>query len=247
MPQERLPMRKIRDCLRLTAEGLSQRQVALSLGVARATVGACTERARRAGLGWPLPEALTDDQLERRLYPASPQLPAQPRGQPDWAAVHKELKRKGVTLQLLWEEYRAQHQDGYAYSWYCELYREWAKRLSPTMRQTHTAGERMFVDYAGTKLAVRDAASGKDLTAELFVATLGASSYTYAEATWTQSLPDWTAAHARAYAFFGGVRVPMTISAPRTRRKLRKITGSAADSQHLLSWEPWPRSRCRTT
>src|SRR5450432_1722094 len=125
--------------------------------------------------------------------------------------VHRELKRKGVTLRLLWEEHRALHPDGHGYSRFCELYGAWAKLLAPTMRQTHTAGERLFVDYAGTTLDVIDGATGEVRTAQLFVAALGASSYTYAEATWTQSLPDWIGAHVRAFDFFGGVAA-LTVS-----------------------------------
>jgi transposase len=127
------------------------------------------------------------------------------RPQPDWSTLHRELKRPGVTLQLLWEEHRAEHADGYGYSRFCELYRAWEGRLSPTMRQSHVAGERLFVDYAGTTMEVIDAASGEVLRAQLFVAVLGASNYTYAEATWTQSLIDWIGSHVRALAFIGGV------------------------------------------
>jgi transposase len=109
-----------------------------------------------------------------------------------------------VTLQLLWEEHRAVHPDGYGYSRYCELYRAWTVRLSPTMRQSHVAGERMFVDYAGTTLEVIDPSTGEVMTAQLFVAALGASSYTYAESTWTQGLSDWIGSHTRTFAFIGG-------------------------------------------
>ena len=125
--------------------------------------------------------------------------------QPDWPTIHRELRRKDVTLALLWEEYRAAHPDGYGYSRFCELYRRWEGRLAPTMRQHHVAGERMFVDYAGATLPVIDAATGTVRQAQLFVAALGASNYTFAEATWTQSLPDWIGSHGRALAWFGGV------------------------------------------
>jgi transposase len=127
------------------------------------------------------------------------------RPRPDWPAIHRELRRKGVTLQLLWEEHRAAYPDGHGYSRFCELYRTWEGRLSPTMRQTHVAGERLFVDYAGTTLAVIDGTTGEVIPAQLFVATLGASNYTYAEASWTQGLADWIGSHMRAFAFFGGV------------------------------------------
>jgi transposase len=204
-------MRKLRDVLRLTAAGMSSRQVAASLTVGATTVIDYLGRARRAGIAWPLPDELTDEALEASLYPPPPTVAKDQRPLPDWPTVHRELKRSGVTLQLLWEEYRGRQPQGYGYSRFCELYRAWAKRLSPTMRQSHVAGERLFVDYAGTRLQVFDAATGEVLTAELFVATLGASSYTFAEATWTQTLPDWIGSHTRAYAFLGGVPA-MTVS-----------------------------------
>lgn len=183
MPGARLPMRKIRDVLRLTASGMSSRQVAASLGIGATTVIDFLGRARRDGIAWPLADDLPDEALEARLFPP-PATTKDQRPLPDWRALHRELKRSGVTLQLLWEEYRARDPQGYGYRRFCELYRAWAKRVSPTMRQTHIAGERLFVDYAGTRLQVFDAATGEVLTAELFVAALGASSYTFAEATW---------------------------------------------------------------
>jgi transposase len=207
MPRQRLPMRKIRDVLRLTASGLSSRKVAASLSIGATTVVDCLQRACAAGIAWPLPEDITDESLEARLYPAATATTAMSarRPQPDWRAIHRELRRPGVTLQLLWEEHRAAHPDGYGYSRFCELYRAWEARLSPTMRQSHVAGERMFVDYAGTTLEVIDASTGETMTAQLFVAVLGASSYTYAEATWTQGLSDWIGSHTRTFTFIGGV------------------------------------------
>ncbi len=205
MPGPRLPMRRIRDVLRLSAAGMSKRQIAASLGVSATAAGECIRRARRAGLAWPLPEGLSDEALERRLFPPPTMASDDRRPQPNWAAIHRELRRPGVTLQLLWEEHRAVHPDGYGYSRFCELYRAWEARLSPTMRQNHVAGERMFVDYAGTTLAVIDPSTGQARTAQLFVAVLGASNYTHAEATWTQGLSDWIGAHTRTFAFFGGI------------------------------------------
>src|SRR5215831_824800 len=204
MPGARLPMRNIREVLRLTAAGMSSRKIAASLSIGATTVIDCLHRARRAGLSWPLPDGLDDGVLELRLYPP-PTVKDGQRPLPNWAEINRELKRPGVTLQLLWQEYREQHPSGYGYSRFCDLYRAWEKRVSPTMRQTHIAGERMFVDYAGTKLQVIDWTTGEVLTAELFVAVLGASSLTYAEATWTQSLSDWIGAHKRAFSYFGGV------------------------------------------
>jgi transposase len=205
MPGPRLPMRRIRDVLRLSAAGMSKRQIAASLGVSATAARESIRRARRAGLAWPLPDEASDEELERRLYPPPRAAAKRRRPQPDWAAIHRELHRPGVTLQLLWEEHRAVHPDGYGLSRFCELYRAWDARLSPTMRQNHIAGERMFVDYAGTTLTVIDASTGEARTAQLFVAVLGASNYTYAEATWTQGLSDWIGAHTRTFEFVGGV------------------------------------------
>jgi transposase len=202
---KRLPMRKIRDVLRLSAEGLSTRQISASLSIGRTTLQGYLERARIAGVRWPLPETLTDTELERLLYPRTAQAVSQRATTPNWADIHRDLSRKGVTLRLLWEEYRADHPDGYGYSRFCELYRRWEGKLSPVMRQRHPAGERLFVDYAGPTIDVIDPQTGEVRAAQLFVATLGASNYTYAEVTWTQSLPDWIASHERAFAFFGGV------------------------------------------
>jgi transposase len=198
-------MRKIHDVLRLSAAGMSKRKIAASLGVSATAAGECIRRARRAGLSWPVPEGLTDEALECRLYPPATVPANDRRPRPDWAAVHRELRRSGVTLRLLWEEHRAVHPDGYGYSRYCELYGAWEARLSPTMRQVHIAGERMFVDYAGTTLEVIDASTGEAMTAQLFVASLGATNYTYAEATWTQALSDWIGSHTRTFAFIVGV------------------------------------------
>ena len=205
MAQARLPMRKIRDVLRLSAAGLSKRQIAASLGHRPDRCRGVPAPGARGRYRWPLPDDLGDDALERRLYPAPAAAAKDWRSLPDWPAVHRELRRKGVTLQLVWEEYRAAHPDGYGRSRFCELYRAWEGRLSPTMRQTHVAGEKLFVDYAGTTIDIFDATTGEVHACQLFVAALGASSYTYAEATATQTLPDWIGSHTRAFAFFGGV------------------------------------------
>jgi transposase len=210
MSQERLPMRKIREVLRLKAEGLSKRRIAASLGISATAAVECLQRVRRAGLSWPLPDGLDDAALERQLYPPSPSQKVQ-RPLPDWPFVHRELKRPGVTLLLLWEEYRGRHPDGVGYSRYCEIYQEWRGRLTPTMRQTHIAGERMFVDYSGKKPHLVNPTTGELIPVELFVAVLGASNLTYAEATWTQTLADWIGSHTRAFAFFDGVTA-LTVS-----------------------------------
>ena len=205
MPRERLPMRKIRDVPRLHAGGLSKRQIAVSMNIGRTSARDYINRARRAGLGWPLPDDLTDEDLERRLFPSAAAVFPDCRPSPDWPVLHCELRRSGVTLSLLWEEYRAIHPQGFGYSRFCELYRAWKGKLAPTMRQNHVAGEKMFVDYAGATLEVIDGLTGEVQCAQIFVATLGASSYTYAEATWTQKLPDWISSHTRAFSYFGGV------------------------------------------
>ena len=170
-----------------------------------ATVAEYLRRAGTAGLSWPLPEGLDEAALERLLFPPPPPAKGRQFAEPDWAAVHRELKRPGVTLALLWDEYRGQHPDGYGYSAFCEHYRRWAGRLSPVMRQRHAAGERMFVDYSGTRMAVIDPATGAPRPAEIFIAVMGASNQTYAEASWSQTLPDWIGAHTRAFGCFGAV------------------------------------------
>jgi len=199
-------MRKIQEVLRLKwAKGLSNRQIAAGSGIARPTVSEYLRRAAEAGLSWPLPADLDDAQLERLLFPPPPDLPAESRGVPDWSHIHKELKHPGVTLFLLWQEYRQNHPDGYQYSWFCEHYRAWQGKLDVVMRQDHRAGEKLFVDYAGQTVPVIDRSTGEIRQAQIFVAVLGASNYTYAEATWTQTLPDWIGSHVRAFTFLGGV------------------------------------------
>ena len=206
MPAERAPMRKIRQALRLKhALGLSERQIAVSVGVSRSTVAEYLRRAGVVGITWPVPEEMDDAELERRLF-TPPSFEATPaRAQPDWNHVHKELKRRGVTLQLLWEEYRADHVDGYGYSRFCDLYRDWRKTVSATMRQTHAAGEKLFVDWAGDTVPVFDTATGEERRAHIFVAVLGASNYTYAEGRWSEALPEWIGVHVNAFAAIGGV------------------------------------------
>lgn len=204
MPQPRLSMRKIRETLRLAAQGISQRQVALSVGVARATVGDCLARARTAGLSWPLSADLDDAALEALLYPPQPHS-SQARPLPDCATLHKELRRKGVTLLLLWQEYKAAHPDGVQYSRFCEIYRAWEGRIDPVLRQQHRPGDKLFVDYAGVTVDVVDKRNGEIRPAQIFVASLGYSNYTYCEATWSQKAEDWVGSHVRALSFFGGV------------------------------------------
>lgn len=199
-------MRKIREVLRLRlGQGLTQRAVAGSLGLSQGAINGYVGRARRAGLVWPLADDLDDARLEALLFPPLPGVAAAQRPLPDLAWVHQELRRANVTLGLLWEEYRAGAPDGFGYSWFCELYHDWVGRLKPTLRQVHIAGEKLFVDFAGQTMEVVDGFTGEVRRAEIFVAVLGASNYTYAEATWTQSLPDWIGVHVRGLEFFRGV------------------------------------------
>ena len=176
MPAKRLSMRKIKDVLRLCwGQGLSKRQTARSCGISRPAVDEYLRRAEAAGLGWPLPAEMDDGALERLLFPPPPALPDTARGVPDWSEVHRELKRPGVTLQLLWHEYRQTHPHGYQYTWFCRQYRAWAGKLDLVIRQVHRAGEKLFVDYAGMRAQVINPATGEVREANIFVAALGAS------------------------------------------------------------------------
>ena len=176
----------------------------------------CLARFERSELSWPAALQLDEATRERKLYPPSPVLPTSARAQPDWASIHRELRRKGVTLTLLWHEYRAAHPEGFGYSWFCEQYAAWVGKLDVVMRQEHRAGEKLFVDDAGHTAEVVDRRTGEIRQAQIFVAVLGASSYTYAEATWTQRLPDWMArmyGPSRSSAAFRSWWCPTTCSA----------------------------------
>ena len=199
-------MRKIKEVLRLHFEsGLGQRPIGRCLKLSRTTVGDYLRRARAAGLTWPLPESLTEQQLYNRLFPPAVLVSLTSRSVPDYAYLHTELKRKGVTLMLLWEEYQSDNPHAYRYSQFCELYRRWARKLKLSMRQIHKAGEKLFVDYTGHTMPIVNPQTGEIRDAQIFVAVLGASNYTFAEATWSQGLPDWLGSHCRAFEFFGGV------------------------------------------
>ena len=192
MPARReLTMRQLRQMLRLHHEGLGAREIGRRLGVARSTIQDNLKRAQAAGLAWPLAPELSDEMLEQRLFGrAGTKSSFRQRTEPDWAALASELKRPGVNLTVLWEEYRAIYPDAYRYSRFCDLFREFERRLSPVMRQNHVAGDKVFVDYSGKKINIADPRTGEIREAEIFVAVLGASSYTYAEATWSQTLSD---------------------------------------------------------
>lgn len=205
MPAKRLSMRKIREVLRLrSTTQLSQRQIARSVGIASSTVIDYLARLRAAELHWPLADDLSDAEIERLLFVAAPQKQKE-RPLPKWSQVDQELRRSGVTLLLLWQEYKSQYPDGINYSRFCGRYNLWRGQLDLVMRRHHKAGERLFVDYAGPTMPVTDPATGEIRTAQIFVGVLGASNYTYAEATWTQDLADWIGSHQRTFAFLGGV------------------------------------------
>ncbi len=205
MPTQRLSMRRIKQLLTMHfGAGASTRAIARELGIAPSTVREYLGRASAAGIGWPLAADVTDESLMARLFVnAGVRTGARFHAEPDWSALVRELKRPGVNLLVLWEEYRANHPQGYAYSRFCQLFREFERRLSPTMRQQHVAGQKGFVDYSGQRVPITDPLTGAVTMAEIFVAVLGASNLTYAEATWTQTLPDWIGAHVRLFRFWG--------------------------------------------
>jgi len=207
MSQERLSMRKTSEVLRLKkACNLSNRVIARSCQISHTTVGEYLKRAEAAGLSWPLPEELDDEKLERLLYPEVVEESGGTRKpMPDWKEVYGELKKRSVTLTLLWTEYREQYPDGYGHTQFCELYRRWAGKLNPPMRMVHKAGEKLYVDYAGDTVPIRDPETGEVTRAQIFVAVMGASSYTYAEAQSSQAMPNWIGGHVRAFAYIGGL------------------------------------------
>ena len=206
MPAKReLTMRQIRQILRLARDGVSAREMGRMLGVARSTIQDNLKRAKAAGLAWPLPAELGDEVLEERLFSRiGVKRGYRRRPEPDWPTLVCEMKRPGVNLLVLWDEYRGVQPEGYSYSRFCDLFREFERRLSPVMRQEHLAGDKAFVDYSGKKIGIVDPQTGVVRDAEIFIAVLGASNYTYAEATWTQTLPDWIGAPVRMFRFFGG-------------------------------------------
>lgn len=200
-------MRKIKEILRLKWEcHCSNHLIACSVGVSSSTVSECLRRARMANLTWPLPTEYDDAQLEQLLYPPASKITPADQGEIDWIHIHKELKRKAVTLMLLWQEYKQKYPRGIGYSRFCECYRAWSGQLDLWMRQSHKVGEKAFVDYAGMKIPiVINRTTGELREAEIFVMALGASNYTFAEATFSQQLSDWIGSHVRAFEFYGGI------------------------------------------
>ena len=204
MPRRKMNTRVIREILRLSSLNLSTTEISRSVGKARSSVNDIVRKAGQKGLEWPLD--IDDGKLEEILYPKPPSA-REPKALPEWSEVQSELKHKGMTRQLLWKEYAERNpQNHYGYSQYCELYNAWLKKnRMPLMRQLHKAGEKCFVDYAGKTVDVTDPETGEVSGAQIFVGTLGASSYIFAEPTASQSLPDWLGSHTRMVEFFGGV------------------------------------------
>lgn len=200
-------MRQLREILRLRlCAGLTIRQIHRSLRVSVGGVQKVVHRAAELELDWETIVTLCDTRLASQFYPSADTRTSGDIQMPQWVEVHRELRRKGMTKQLLWEEYCQQYPNRcYSYSQYCFHYQKWQGKQKRSMRQVHKAGDKLFVDYAGQSVPVVCRDTGEVREAQLFVAVLGASSYTYCEATWTQKLPDWLGSHARALAFFGGV------------------------------------------
>jgi transposase len=197
-------MRQVKEILRLKHfNQLSVRQVARSCGLPVSTVGDYLQRAEAAGLGWPLPEDMGDSELQAKLLGSSGESPGPDREVPVWPHIQEQLRRKGVTLQLLWQEYRQAHPDGFRYSRFCELYREWSDTLEPVLRLPHEPGQKLFVDWAGQTVPIQQP-DGTTKPASIFVAVLGFSNKTYVEAFMDQQLPSWIAGHCHALSFYGG-------------------------------------------
>jgi transposase len=207
LPEEALSMRKIREVLRLSALGLAQHQIARSCSIVQSTVHKYLKLAQAAKLSWPLPEDLSDQKLDELLFAERADPPSRRiYPPPDFAAIHKELQsHKDLTLELLWQEYKKADGSGYGYSRFCDLYREWSQAHKITLRQHHNPGEKMFVDYAGATIPIHNRNTGEIHQSAIFVAAVGFSSYTFAEATWSQELPCWIGSHVRAFEYFGGL------------------------------------------
>jgi transposase len=211
MAARRLSMRKIKEVLRLRYEkGFSTRQIAKSLDISRSTIRDYLERVEHVGFSWPLPSELDEASLEHQLFPPIHEVAQEKRQLPCPEYLHQELKKKGVTLQLLWHEYKEKNPDGYQYSQFCRIYHQWTEKLDPCLRQVYRAGEKLFVDYAGQTMEITDPETGEIREAQIFVATLGASNYTFTEAILCQDLASWIQSHVRAFEFFQGVTEILT-------------------------------------
>jgi transposase len=210
-------MRHVKNILRLKhLNQLSVREIAGSCGLPVSTVGDYLQRAEAAGLAWPLPEGMADSELKAKLLGGDGNKDKMPAKElPPWPQIHEQLRRKGVTLDLLWQEYRQTHPDGFHYSRFCELYNAWAGTLEPVLRQVHEPGQKLFVDWAGQTTPIQQP-DGTTRPASLFVAVLGASNKTYAEAFADQQLASWIAGHCRAFAFYSGVTRAVVPDNPKT-------------------------------
>ena len=212
-------MRKIKEVLRVRfGLGLGQEQIARSCSIGQATVHRYLERAAAVGLGWPLPDDCDDQRLNELLFPTRPVWPPSPqRPGVDFGQIHAQLQaHRHLTLQLVWEEYREAHPDGYSYSRFCELYQRWNRNQDVVLRQEHRAGEKTFVDWAGDTVPIHDRESGETAPASIFVAVLGASSYTFVRAALGQGLANWIDCHVRAFDFFQGTTKLLVPDNPRT-------------------------------
>ncbi|OHA71634.1 MAG: hypothetical protein A3E07_02790 [Candidatus Wildermuthbacteria bacterium RIFCSPHIGHO2_12_FULL_45_9] len=205
--QREVSMRKIKEILRLHASGLSQRQIATSLHLSAGAVNKYLQLAHLAHINWPLPDKCTDNQLLHQLYQSKIKATTKKSASINCTMLRQELIKKHVTLQLLWEEYCARNQQTqcYSYSQFCRLYKTWQGTQQLSMRQTHKAGDKVFIDYCGPTVPITNAATGEIRQAQIFVAVLGASNFTYADATWTQRLSDWISSHIRMLNYYGGV------------------------------------------
>lgn len=223
MANERLSMRKIREILRLRHEAkLPYRAIATALGIGYGTVVEYLKRANEADIQWPLPKGITEQALGSLLFPSVTQPSAQRYTDADFSQTHQELKRKGVTLQLLWQEYRERNpDDGYSYAQFCRRYKAWRGCQQRSMRQIHHAGEKLFVDYCGPTMSIVKPDTGECRQAQVFVAVLGASNYTFACASWSQKQADWLNAHVQAFEFFGGV--PELVVPDNLKSAVRKV------------------------
>lgn len=205
MSRRRTDMRKLREIIRLHFEsGMSANRIATSVNVARSVVQEYLRRARVHDLSWPLPAGMDDAQLENLLYPITVQ--GQQYAEPDWQALHEQLKEKGITRELVWLDYKSDCGSGdkapYSYQQYCRLYQAWSKNISVVMRQEHLAGEKLFVDFAGKTIPVVNPETGEVTVAQIFVAVMGASNYTFVTACESQKIDSWLAAHVQAFRFF---------------------------------------------
>lgn len=242
MAQARLPVRKIREVLRLQAAGMSGLQIAAAIGGALSTVQACLRRAEDAGVAWPLAEELTEEALRAQLYRREAPRPSRPA--PDFVHVHAELSRPGVTRLLLWQEYKAVHPDGWQYSVFCDRYRRWLATQEPMLRQHHAPGDKLFVDYAGQTVPITDRHTGEFREAQIFIGVLGCSNYTFAEATLSQQLPDWLGSHVRMLEYFGGV--PAAVVPDNLKSAVKRALRSSPSSTRATRTSPkeTPRRKC---